>query len=344
MSISRSVRVRVALGAAMITLSACEKLPAPTPAKALPTVKVRTVATAARGHQATEEIVGTVRAKRRATVEAKVSGRIAKMPVTLGQRVEKGALLVRLDLAETRAKLHQAQAMLEQANGDLKRYSALLAKQAVTRQEFDAAQAKQRVAEASVAEVRTMLGYATIQAPFAGVVTRKLANVGDQATPGRPLLELEDPHDLRFELGVPEALIERVERGDKLPVRLTNQSETVEGTVVEISPSADPNSRTFLTKLDLAQREGVRIGQFGRALIPTAKTTILRVPRSAVVVRGQMELVFVVVKDRAHLRLVKTGKRIGGQVELVSGVDAGEQVVVEGAKRLSDRQPVEVVR
>ena len=87
---------------------------------------------------------------------------------------------------------------------------------------------------------------------------------------------------------------------------------------------------------------GLRAGQFGRAAMPVGETSALRAPASAVVQRGQMELVFVVVNGHAQLRIVKTGKRIGDEVELVSGVDAGERVVVEGAATLVDGQPVEM--
>jgi multidrug efflux pump subunit AcrA (membrane-fusion protein) len=94
-------------------------------------------------------------------------------------------------------------------------------------------------------------------------------------------------------------------------------------------------------KLDLPPNACLRAGQFARVTIPVGETRALLVPSAAVVQRGQMELVFVVVNRQAQLRLVKTGKRIGDTVELVSGFSAGEQVVVEGASRLRDGQPVE---
>lgn len=311
------------------------------PAK-LETRDVATRAVRARSFQASEEAVGTVRAKVRATVEAKVSGRIQRMPVTLGQAVKAGELLATLDVREIQARLTQAQAMLEQANADLKRFSQLLGQQAVTQQEHDAAQARQRVAQASAQEARTMLSYATITAPVAGVITRKLADVGDLAAPGKPLLEIEDPRDLRLEVGVPEALIERIKQGATLPVRLAGIERELAGTVSEVAPSADPNSRTSLVKIDLPAQEQIRIGQFGRAVIPTAETTIVRVPLASLVVRGQMEIVFVVEQDKALMRLVKTGRRFADEVEIVSGLEEEEAVVIEGAERLVDGQPVRV--
>jgi RND family efflux transporter MFP subunit len=335
---------QVALLAALLGTSCHEPPAKPTPAAQLPTVTVVARQVQIARHQAAEEVVGTVRAKVRATVEAKVSGRIARMPVRLGQRVKAGQLLARIHAGEISAKLAQAQAVLAQTKGDLARYSALVAQQAATRQEFEAVQTRHRVALANVQEARTMLGYATVKAPFSGVITRKAADVGDLAAPGKPLLELEDPSSLRLEVDVPAGLIGTIEEADKLPVRLDNAEKMIDGVVTEIAPSADPNSRTSVVKIDLQASTKMRIGQFGRARIPTAATKLLRVPAAAVLVRGQMELVFVAEKGRAQLRLVKTGKRLGRQVELVSGVEEGEQVVVEGALKLRDGQRVEVKR
>jgi RND family efflux transporter MFP subunit len=293
-------------------------------------------------HTAMEEIVGTVRAKRRATLEAKVSGRIERLEVFPGQQVKAGQLLAQLDVREVQARLDQANAMRQQAEGDLKRYSALLQQQAVTQAEFDAIQARQRVAQATAVEMETMLDHARVVAPFDGVITRKLADVGDLAAPGKPLLEMEDPAALRLDADVPEALISRIEHGTAMPVRIASLPDDLQGVVSEMAPSADPGSRTFQVKYDLPAVPGLRAGQFGRVAVPLGESSALWVPASAVVQRGQMEIVFVAKSQQATLRLVKTGKRRGEMVELVSGVSAGEQVVVEGAAQLRDGQRIEI--
>jgi RND family efflux transporter MFP subunit len=228
----------------------------------------------------------------------------------------------------------------EQAERELIRQTGLLKQNAVSQQEFDAVQSRQRVAAAAVIEAETMLGHARINAPLAGLVTRKLADVGDLAVPGKPLLELEDPTALRLEADVPEALIDRVELGARFALRVS--TNLLEGVSSEIAPAANPNSRTFLVKFDLPPAPGLRVGQFGRVLIPVGEAAALRVPASAVVQRGQMELLFVAVNQQAQLRLVKTGKRLGSEVEVLSGLSAGEQVVVEGAAELIDGQPVRI--
>lgn len=250
-----------------------------------------------------------------------------------------GELLVQLDAREAKAKLDQAIAVRQQAQNDLKRYEALRAKQVVTPAEFEAAQSKAQIAVAAAAEAETNLAYTTITAPFDGVITRKFADVGDLAVPGKALLETEDPRLLQFEAAVPEAVIDHVRLNARFSVRVL--ANELEGTVSEIAPSADVTSRTFLVKLDLPDATGLRAGQFGRVAIPISQTNVLRAPAAAVVQRGQMEFVFIVADHRAWLRIVKTGRRFGNEIELLSGVSAGEQVVTEHAASLLDGQPLE---
>ena len=308
----------------------------------LPAARVRVAPAIAKTYIATESVTGTVRSKTRATIEAKVSGRIDKLLVGVGQLIKEGDLLIALDGREIQARLDQAKAVLEQTAQDRKRGEALLEQKAITHQEFDAIQTRARVAEASASEARTMLGYTQITSPFTGVVTRKLADMGDIAAPGRALLELEDPGALRLESDFPETLIARIHLGDKLAIRITSLTNDWVGVVGEISPAADPGSRTFQVKMDLPPANPARLGQFGRVAVPIDEITTLRVPESALVVRGQMEIVFVVAGQKAQLRLVKTGKRFGPEIEILAGLRAGDPVAMEGAATLTDGQPVEV--
>jgi RND family efflux transporter MFP subunit len=275
-----------------------------------------------------------------AAIEAKISGRIEQMLVVPGQAVNAGDLLVTLDAHEVQARLDQATAAFQQAESDFKRANDLREQKILSQSEFDNAQSKYRMAAAVAAEAKTMLDYTKIVAPFAGVITRKLADVGDLAMPGKPMLQMENPSALRLEADVPEALIDNVKLGDKFAVRIASITNDIQGTVAEMSPAADPNSRTFLVKLDLPGTPGLRSGQFGRVAVPVGEVTAIRVPVSALVQRGQMELVFVAVNGHAELRLIKTGRRVGDEVEVVSGLNPGEQVVTDRAAELTDGQPV----
>lgn len=325
-----------------VALAGCGKKSERAAPATFPTVAVRVQTVESKKRVATEEVVGTVRAKLRAVIEAKVSGKVDQMPVVPGQQVKTGELLAHIDAREVQARLDQTVAVRQQTEADLKRYASLLEQKILAQAEYDNAQAKARVAQAAVVEAETLLGYTKVTAPFDGVITRKHADVGDLAAPGKPLLEMEDSRTLRLEADVPEAVVGKLTLGDKLPVRISALETELEGVITEIAPAADPGSRTFLVKLDLPSVPGLRAGQFGRVAMPVGETSALRVPASAVVQRGQMEILFVVNGDKAQLRLVKSGKRIGGEVELVSGVSAGEKIVVENAAALMDGQPLTI--
>ncbi len=338
----QSTEVFIAVACVAWVLSGCGPKAEPTEPPALPAATVRAQIIASKTRVATEEVVGTVRAKLRSVIEAKVSGKIEQMLVVPGQQVKAGELLAVVDAREVQARYDQAVALSQQAEADLKRLTALLDQKVLSQAEFDSAQAKARVTVASRTEAETLLSYTKVTAPFAGVITRKHADVGDLATPGKPLLDMEDSTALRLEADVPEAVVGRLTLGDQLPVRIAALEKELTGVISEIAPAADPNSRTFLVKLDLPGTTGLRAGQFGRVAMPVGETAALRVPASAVTQRGQMELVFIVSDRKAQLRLVKTGKRIGNEVELISGVSAGEKVVIENAAGLADGQPVDV--
>jgi RND family efflux transporter MFP subunit len=324
--------------AALTALAACHGKKETAATESLPPVAVRAVVVEKKSRPASEEVVGTVRAKLHAAIEAKVSARIEALLVAPGQTVKAGDLIAQLDAREIQAKLDQAFAVHEQTTRDLARARDLMEKKITTQAEFDSVQARERVAAGSVREMETMLGYTKVAAPFDGIVTRKLADVGDLAAPGKHVVEMEDPRALRFEADVPEALIGNVKPGAKLPVRIS--AAPVEGTVVEMAPVADATSRTFLVKLDLPPAENMRSGQFGRVLVPTGESDTIRVPAAALVVRGQIETVFVADKQHAQLRIVRTGKRTDGEVELLSGITPGESIIPEGADRLRDGQPI----
>ena len=185
-------RLLVTVAAAM-ALVACHAKKEAAGLESLPSVAVRTIVAESKARPSSEEVVGTVRAKLHAVIEAKVSGRIEALLVAPGQTVKAGDLIAQLDAREIQAKLDQALALREQATRDLARSRELLDKKITTQAEFDAVQARARVAEGAAREMETMLGYTKVVAPFDGIVTRKLADVGDLAAPGKAIIEMEDP-------------------------------------------------------------------------------------------------------------------------------------------------------
>ena len=325
-------------------LVGCGSKPETQPDRAahLPTIQVHAQIAENKSRTITEEVAGTVRAKLRATLEARLSGRIQQMPVVLGGKVQNGQLIARLDAAEMAARLEQAEASLEQAEREWKRVSALFEQQSVTRAEYDSVESRRRIAKGALAEARAMMSYVEIVAPFDGVVTKKWADVGDLASPGKPLVDIEDPSALQMEADVPEAMTSQIRKDSRLRVRVDATKDDLEGVVAEIAPAADTVSRTFRVKLDLPSTAGLMPGQFARLAVPIGERKSVRVPVSAVVQRGQLEIVFIVANHRAQLRLVKTGKRIGDETEILSGLNGGESVAVSGADQLTDGQAAEL--
>jgi len=287
-----------------------------------------------------EPSVGTVRPYRQADVSAKLTGRVVQVLAVPGQRANEGDLLAEIDAGELRASVERARSVRDQAKRDFDRISALLASHAVSQSEFEQAQARYRGAVASTDEAERALANAEVRAPFTGMITRKDMDPGDMAMPGKPLFAMEDSAKLRLETHVAESLAGGMKTGDKIRVTVDAAGLDLVGVVAEISPSADAGSRTFLVKIDLPSHELLRVGQFGRAHVPRGMHRSLDVPESAVITRGQMEVAFVLADGRARMRLVRTGSRDGGRVEIVSGLDAGEILLVAPATALRDGDPV----
>lgn len=324
-----------------LALAGCHKQAPPGENRpGLPSATVQTALVSAGTNQAIEQVVGTVRARNTALVSAKVSGRVKTLVNQIGRAVKAGELLAEIDAAEIAARVEQARAGLDNATRELNRFQKLLDQKAVTLSEFEAVESRHRIAKAMVSESETMLSYTRVESPFDGVISRKLTDVGDLASPGRPLVEVEALGSLRFETDLAEALASRIHLGETLAVQIDGVAAPLRATVAEIAPAANPLSRTLMVKLDLPQNEDLRAGQFGRLSVPVKGNTNLRVPAAALVRRGQLEILFVAEQGKARLRLVRTGKRLADQIEILAGLEAGETIVTDGHAKLRDGQPL----
>jgi RND family efflux transporter MFP subunit len=270
------------------------------------------------------EVVGTVRAKLHAQVAAKIAGTVTEVAVKAGDFVAAGQLLAQLDDRELRAEFDRAQA-------DFKRFRALLDTESVTRADFEGVESRYRIAGAN-------LSHARIVAPFDGLVTGKHCDLGDLATPGKPLFTVEQPTEYRLEIHVPESQVAGVTVGKPIYCRIEATGEKCDGVVDEVLPAADPVTRTVLAKITLKCRQPVQSGLFGRAELLLGERFAMFVPKDAVHQRGQLTYVYIAHAGTAHQRLVRTGKEYLGAVELLSGVRPGERVITAGA--VADGQPV----
>jgi len=309
-----------------------------------PAAEVRVITVAGQAALQQNEVAGAVESLQRATIAAKVPGPIEEMPISLGLVVKKGALLAKISAGEIAARLSQAETQRTQAQRNFEREKRLLEKDASTRETVNSLEDAYRVAQAGVREAKAIRDYTVITAPFAGIITQKLANTGDLATPGMPLLVLENTEHLQVVAAAPEGLALKIKKGDTLAVTVPAAEFAKAGTVTEISPASDTASRTALMKIQIDGGSALQPGQYARVALPGgASGSAFLVPESALSRFGQMERLFVAQNGKAKLRLVRSGEHREGQVEILAGLNAGEQVVIQGGAQLVDGQPVQIV-
>ncbi|MDR3630861.1 MAG: efflux RND transporter periplasmic adaptor subunit [Desulfocapsaceae bacterium] len=323
----------------LLALTGCkEKRKADSQIQAL--VPVQTYIVQAEESASSMEIAATVQAAERAVIAARISGHITQIPVIPGSKVRTGDLLIRINAAEISMQLQQARTRLDQVQRNYEREKRLLAKDASTPETVKTLEENRRIALASVQEAQTMLDYATITAPFSGVITKKNVSPGDLAMPGSPLLEIEGQQALQVVANIPESIVLRMRIGEEIPISIPSAGLSGTGRVVEISPAADPLSRTVPIKLSLPNLPDIRSGQFARLLLPHGTESALFVPASAIIPFGQMERIFVIQADKARLRLVRTGSDLNGRVEILAGLSPGDEIVIAGGRLLEDGQAI----
>lgn len=309
-----------------LALAACGRTAKEAPTEP-PPVNVRTEAVQPQKVPDIYEVVGTVRPKIGATVSPKVMATIQQIPVKPGDAVKTGDVLAQLDDREMRAAFERAQA-------DYDRYKKLLDQGVSTAAEFQGAEERYRVAKAA-------LSYASITAPYDGIVADKLCEIGDLAVPGKPLFTVEQSNDYRLEAYVPERYSSAVPVGTTVHVIVEAVGGDCDATVGEVIPASDPASRSFLIKVDLHRRKPLKSGLFGRAQIVVGERTGLFMPKTAVRERGQLTFVFIAQDGRARMRLVRIGKPTGDKLELLSGVEPGEMLIVGAEGELTDGRRVQ---
>ena len=212
--------------------------------------------------------------------------------------------------------------------------------------DVDALRAQGDAAKAQEDGARAMLSYSRLRAPFAGVVTARMVDPGTMAAPGVPLLQIESAGPLQLQAAVDESTIGSIRKGMKVPMAFTAvPNGEVTGTVAEIVPAADPASHSFMVKIDLAPSSQLHTGMYGAAEFSTGTRQAILVPRSAVVLRGSLNCVYVLDGNGiAQLRSITLGAAQGELVEVLSGISIGERLVdLPGDRDLSGRR-IEIQR
>lgn len=245
----------------------------------------------------------------------------------------------RLDEVNTRvstlrARIEQINSAIGQAEANISRAQAQVAQ---ARDDVERAQAGVAQAQGRVEQVQANLDYGQLRAPFAGVVTRTHSEVGTLAGPGQPIVTLENANRLQFTVSVPESLIAQVQRGQSLPVHIDALDRTLSGQVEQIIPAADARSRSFTIKLGLPATPNLISGMFGQVqLTPTGPNTrqAVTIPTNAVIERMGLEGVYQVKDGTAQFQQITTGQQRGEQVEVFSGLEAGDRLILNPSDRV----------
>jgi RND family efflux transporter MFP subunit len=252
------------------------------------------------------------------------------------------------------------------ARATYERYLNLIKEDSASRQEFDEVEARHRQAQSSLKQAGQMLAAAryrvqqfeaavseagvasddaVILAPYDGIVTGKMSDVGDLATPGTSFLTLEGTGGFTVDVVLPEAYFNAVRLKQTVMIRIPSLGDrTLEGIVKTIVPVADQSSRSFLVKIQLPADEAVRSGMFARVVIRTGEERIMLIPASAVVPQGQLTGIFIVDAGQiARFRLIRTGRRFDDTVEMITGLDDGQRFVLTPPPTLVDSARVETI-
>lgn len=297
----------------------------------------------------TYAVEAVVEAVKQSTVAAQISGRVVEINFDVGDYVKKGQVIMRIDerevtqaLAGSQAQVAQAQAALQNARAHYERTRQLVARQFVSQAALDKAQADYKAAQAQLSatlagagQAATAKGFATIVAPYSGVVAARHVELGEMASPGKPLMTGFDPRDLRVVANIAQYRLAEVRRAPRAQVEFPELNKWVKAAAVTVLPAADVRTHTTRVRLDLPEEvREVHPGMFARAHFTVGQTRKLVVPAAAVVRRSEVTAVYVVDdRDGVQFRQVRLGEPAGqGGVEVLAGLVPGEKVALEPVK------------
>jgi len=325
-------------------LAACGEQPAPGPAA--PREGLKSAAVELREIELTTSAEAVLEAVRQSTVSAQIAGRVVELRFDVGDYVKKGEVIARIDeraasraLEASEAQVLEARATLANARAQYERSKQLLAQKFISQAALDQAEAAYRSAQARVGalvagagQAATERSYATVLAPYSGVVLARHVELGEMASPGRPLMTGFDPATLRVVATVPQAEVAAIEAERKARIEVPSLGRWIEVKSIVIVPAADPRTHTTRIRLELPEGvRGVYPGVYARAHFVTGRAPRLLVPRAAVLHRSEVTAVYVLdERGRPRLRQIRLGSA-GDEtsVEVLAGLKPGERVALE---------------
>ncbi len=339
-------RTTAALALALLAAGCTDQAPQGKPA---PPAAIETARVEMREVELAYSAEAVVEAVRQSTVAAQVSGRIVELRFDVGDRVRKGEVIARIDeraaaraVEASEAQARQAEAELRNARAQYERAKQLVSEKFMSQAALDRAESDYKAAQARVTallagagQAATEKSFTVIVAPYSGVVSARHVELGEMATPGKPLMTGFDPGTLRVTATVPQAQIGAIQALGKARIEIPSLGKWMDATRVTIVPSADPRTHTTQVRLDLPPDvRGVYPGVYARAHFVTGAAPRLLVPRAAVLRRSEVTAVYVVADGGAlQLRQVRLGTASDERaVEVLAGLRPGERVALDPVK------------
>ncbi|WP_028308082.1 efflux RND transporter periplasmic adaptor subunit [Desulfitibacter alkalitolerans] len=316
-------------------------------------------------------MTAVVEARDSVSVIPKLGGKVERVAVSVGDRVSKGQVLVQLEQRELLDQLKQAEAglalaqagkssamaRLDDARATLERMEKLYTEGAISKQQLDQARlqyqlsdpetvnAQIKQAQAGVDMIRTQLENTIISAPITGVVTAVNVSAGEMAGPSMPVAVIMNLDEVEISVGVVEQYINNVKVGDKVDLRISAvKDEPYTGVIKTIAPAADQMNRTFPVTIILQnENHEIKAGMFAEVALATrTKQDVVVVPMVAVVDQGSRQSIFVVENNEAVARKIELGINDGQFVEVISGIEEGETLIIKGQNIVTHGDPVVV--
>jgi RND family efflux transporter MFP subunit len=314
--------------------------------KTEPPVQVTAMTVEPRTIDAVVSAAGTLDSRNISVLSSKVMGKVAALTVNEGDQVGRGKLLLRIESGEISAQVYQAQAAYDNARLQYGRIKTLFDEKAATQMEMDQATLGFESAKAGLNAAKAMEGYTMITAPISGQIVEKRINLGEMALPGQPLLKIEDNKNLRLETTVKEQDLRFVRQGMAVTVKIDAlPGKEIKAKVVQVVPAADIRTHSFVVKIDIPADKGLISGMYGKAFFSTGTREAILVPRSALVELSGITGVYIVSPEgSAAFQMIEPGDTHDGGIEALTGLKAGDRVIVSKQDAKIDGRKVVVAQ
>lgn len=309
---------------------------------------------------------GQIEAVQTVNISTRVMGYITSLHVKEGDKVSKGQVIATINDQDIAAKRAQVNAMISEAEANLKntekdyeRFTTLQKQQSASAKEVDnvtlqyqSAKAKVEAAKQMRNEVNAQMNYTTLVSPISGTVIKKMAEAGTMASPGMPIVVIEQSGNYQISASIPETEISKIKTGSLVSVSIKSINQQFDGSVTEINPSSQFSGGQYIVKIAVPtnQKNGLYSGMYANVFIPVktdttanANTEKVLIPLSSIVYKDQLTGIYTISNNNtASLRWIRLGKKYGNDMEVISGLNKDEAFIVSAEGKLYNGTPVKL--